>query len=188
MDSSFRFRSSGDRLRARDRVIQAVVAEHREPPRPVADPWYPLRHWSYIGRCGFAMALLGLWSVVAPSIAALIPTGAIWGFWEGIEFIVATPMLLVIVGYLVGEPWYTWNVGLRRGCIGVATIIHITQRPATDIVQGVWEVTTADRTFQKKFHEFTFEADTWVQDLREDDRIRVLVHPTRQWVLLSYGP
>ncbi|GAB4128501.1 MAG: hypothetical protein Fur005_48740 [Roseiflexaceae bacterium] len=99
---------------------------------------------------------------------------------------------LLTVGLVL--PVYRWDVGVRFGHIGVATIQSLQQESANRyqtefILKGMWRLeSTDDRVFQTSFKHYVFERQSWWMSLAPGDRILVLVHPTKPKVLAELGP
>lgn len=176
------------RLREQDRYIRNVLWQYPQVPRVIDDPWYPTRNrlYQFLALCAvsFSIILCGF----AADILMFIQTGK---FWQSPTVVGATlfgPFTILTLWYVVMYPLYAWRAGLRSGCPAVAVVTFISERPAPNSVRGTWEVRRDDRRFTATFGEFTLEEGTWVQCLREGDRIHVLIHPTWNKVLLAYGP
>jgi hypothetical protein len=177
-----------DTLRQHDRIVRHILWKYPQTPRVVDDPWYPMRDYTYtllmIFVVSFSLMICGLWFGVFETIQNST-------FWQSSHAIIAAflgPPFLVALWYQVIYPVYAWNVGLRWGRPTYAVVTVLEQKSPPIAVRGTWEVHIDQRRFKTTFRHVALEGATWIRDLREGDRINVLVHPTRDTVLLAYGP
>lgn len=175
-------------LRSQDRYIQEVLHQYPVAPRIFDDQWYPIKNWIYLWNATVFFVLIALLIYSLPYLRTLIDAGTFWGSPLGLGFV-----FFVIPGMLwwfftLVEPWYHWRMGLRYGRMATAVVQRVTARPARTSVRGIWMIYGSHSTFTAVFGAFSHEHDTWVQHLREGDRIQVLLHPTKDKVLLAYGP
>jgi hypothetical protein len=185
---SNRSSQSPDTLRQQDRIIRQILWQYPQVPRAIDDPWHPTRNSIYgflvVSVVSFSLITCGLWS----SVFEALQNNA---FWQSPIAMIAAfvgPLFIVAMWYMVIHPVYAWNVGLRWGRPAFAVVTFIDQRRTPTSARGTWEVHIDQRRFKATFRQVTLEGATWIKDLREGDRINVLVHPTRDRVLLAYGP
>lgn len=176
------------KLRSQDQIVRQVIWDYPLPPRIVADLWYPTRNFFYRAIATCAMLFTASLLVIIPYLLNLSQRGIFWQTPTALGFVILGPITFLVLWYLVIHPLYDWRVGLQFGRLARATVTSIETRPAPNSVRGTWQVWLDGHSFITAFRQFALEPDTWVQNLSEGDQVNVLLHPTRDKVLLAYGP
>lgn len=98
--------------------------------------------------------------------------------WYVVIFALAVWMFIAPFHFM-----WQWHVGIRSGRIAWAEATKV-EIQGEYMTAGIWVVQLPDRTITNDLSIRTF----WASRLREGDRFRVLLHPTRPKILLPLGP
>lgn len=165
-----------------------LVSTQQRPPRqfPLSIITHALfaRDVLLVGLFGLSGVLAGVGNILRP---ATDPTPKY--IVAGLAFFFGG--ILFLIPFLSARTWY---VALRRGRLATARVIELKGqgRGATGTFRsfeggsatGTWTVALPDTTFTD-----AFSVDSaWAANLHIGSQVRVLVHPTRNRVLVELGP
>jgi hypothetical protein len=179
-----------DYLRREDRFVREILWQHAVTPRPLNNPLYLFRNRSMVGLIiVFVVQIIAL-IYLKPYITQLLQTGLFWQSRLGIGLVGVVFPGLLILAYEIVNPIIAWNIGIRKGRSANAIITKITERHNSIFIRGIrgkCEIWLDGNWIECTFRAYTGERNTWTETVDVHSRIWVLLHPTKNIVLVTYG-